>query len=183
MKKTIGYGVAAFLLVAFAPVLLRVIGGVYFLPSADWAARAGAIGTYGGIAVGVALAALVVARRKTNPKLADVSVFKLGWVALGLVLLGWTAGQQFVVFSIPMAQAAVAGDEIALPYTVEKPRDRGSRGCRPAIRLRDMPFMGDELCGPPPALSAQLSPGMTVYAVGKGTSLGVYYDGFSLTGQ
>lgn len=131
-----------------------------------------------GLLMGTSSVVLMFVTRKTNPKLVNVSRFKLGVALLGVFVLMWMAGQQLVLVSYPMAHAGWTGGEMRLPYVVKKSESNGSRGCRPAIKLANMPLMIDELCDSPKKLRMMLSPGDIVYAVGNGSSLGVYYTSF-----
>lgn len=179
MKKTFGWIIAAVAILGSAPLLLRITN-VYFVPSENWLNAMSWPASIFGIVLGILLAFFVVKTRDSNPKLQEASLVKVGFIGFGTFLLMWMLGFMFVAVSIPMAHAGLLGEETSLGYTVEEPYSSGSRGCRPATKLANMSFLVDELCGTPRELTEMLSEGGAVYAIGRGTALGVFYDSFSL---
>lgn len=179
MKKLIGTLVAAFVLIGAAPILLLVIN-ITFIPASGWLQTMAYPASILGVVVGIVGAIFVFRTRKTNPRMAHMGWFKSSMTSVGVFFLGWLFGYTFLAVSVPMVHAAALGGDARLPFVVEDPDDFGSRHCRPALELQDMPFMFNQLCGPPPVLVSALSPGDTVYAVGRGTELGVFYNAFSL---
>jgi hypothetical protein len=79
-----------------------------------------------------------------------------------------------------MLHAAAIRTPQELPFIVivSDPTIFRDRKCRPAIEIADMAFSLDKLCGTPEELQVLLSPGDTVFAVGKGSRIGVFYDSF-----
>ena len=177
LSKAVGWLIAAIALMGFLPILVLLIG-TPFLPSMEWAAKSDWPGSLFGMAVGVVTAVFVLKRRDLNPKLADASVLKLSFTALGVAVMMWMMGFLTVMMSYPMITAWSAGEDTRLAYVVADPVSRGGRGCRQAVKLHDMPFMFDNLCGTPPDMQQALREGQTVYASGNGTDLGVFYDRF-----
>ena len=180
MKKVIGIVIGAVALIGAAPLILQRVVGVYFMPSAEWVGGTAWPGSIAGMALGVVAAVFILRTRADNPQLAQAGWFRLGFTTITVGLLMWMCGFLTATLSLPMAHAALVHSDIRLPYTVADPDDSGSRGCRPAIEVAGLPFLLNQLCGPPPQLSAALRPGNTVYAVGRGSQVGVFYNAFSL---
>ena len=116
--------------------------------------------------------------RAHNPKLADASVLRLTFVYAVGVVMCFMLSYLAVVVTYPMARALIGGEETRLAYVVLDPKTKGSRGCRQAVRIAQMPFLFSHLCGTPPQMQDALSKGQTVYAIGRGNELGVFYRRF-----
>jgi len=179
MRKPIGIALSILFFGGGAFFYLR-IAGYHFIPAESWAREYGmhgvAFGWFAGLIGACGFAYLV----KTNPKQANIGAVKLIFLTvLGFIVL-WGAGYLVVICTVPMVHAAVVSEEVRLPYTVSDPNDHGPRFCRKSIEVKDMPFLLNNLCGRPAELGAILSPDNTVYAVGTGSRLGVYYSAFAL---
>ena len=179
MNKTLSWIVAALAILGAAPLLLRILG-VHFIPSETWLNTMSWPASIFGIIAGVLTGVMVMKTRQSNPKLAEASLVKVGFVGFGTFLLVWMLGFMLLAVTVPMVHAGLLGQDASLRYTVKQPYSSGSRGCRPATKLANMTFMVDELCGTPRELTELLTEDGLVYAVGRGTSLGVYYNGFSV---
>lgn len=167
-------------------VVPRLLFGVRFLPSQDWVVRAAPFANNLGIAFGTFASALVIAARLKHPESLEQPQFKrfpkLKFLAAIFVsgFLTWFSCFFIVMNGIPMAQAVAAGAEVFLPYTVEDPLSYRGRKCRSAMELADMPGISNHLCRVPDTLRYSLSKGDTVYAVGWGTSKGVFYTSITV---
>lgn len=103
-----------------------------FLPSQDWVARSSGAANLAGLFLGAYAFLVMLACPLKDPSVLEQVPFKKRpWLKLMLVSffaggLLWGSSYMIVVQGVPMVQAAVAGTEVRLAYTVEWPRH--SRG-------------------------------------------------------
>lgn len=157
-----------------------------FLPSQDWVARSSGAANRAGLFLGAYAFLVMLACPLKDPSvLEQVHFKKRPWLKLMLVSffaggLLWGSSYMIVVQGVPMVQAAVAGTEVRLAYTVEGALQTRGWKCPRAIRLADMPPLLNRVCNVPNSLRNILKRGDTVYVVGRGTSNGVFYGRFTL---
>lgn len=161
--------------------------GVHFLPSEDWIVRTAPAASHVGVVLGACASALMIGCALKNPAILSQPHFrkrprlKLLAATFFMGFVAWLACTVVVENGVPMTHAILAGTKVTLPYTVEDPQYYGSRKCRSAIKLDGMLGTSKLLCGVPDSLRNALSKGDTIYAVGRGTSNGVFYTGFALS--
>ncbi|WP_326295883.1 hypothetical protein [Mesobacterium hydrothermale] len=160
-------GAAVFSMLSMVPFLVERFG-VSFLPDPVIFAATNTLHSV--LAVGMATA-LFVALFIHPPKGRFFGVLRLTAPAIYAVIfyVGLTS-------AVPMVWTTVAGAPTVKVVTVSSPEGMPTARCRPAVQLRDLPFLFNRLCNVPPALLMTLSPGDKVMLIGRGTRLGVFYE-------
>lgn len=166
------------ILIGWMPIMLRANGWA-FLPSTTWVER-----SYWPAMASAAFCAIVPSviaiRGRTRDGGDRKSVKYLSSLALALALFG-TLGHYAVSAGGPMLYAWAAGQPTEMPFVVERAKRSKDWKCGNQIMLRDLPMLTSKLCGLSEEVIANLRPGQTVLASGKGSSVGVLVSTVGVT--
>ena len=166
------FGVAAIIMLVGALPLFARMAGFQFLPTEVWIRRVSSVARSVGIFVAV-VPAIVYARGwwRTVP---EDSLVKHAFLLIFLPFLGFSTGMNSVNVSGPFIYAALIGHPSENRFVVARAEGFSDRKCRNKIKLKDMPFMNDELCGLPKDFRDSLRPGQTLIVSGRGTFAGTF---------
>jgi hypothetical protein len=162
--------VCSWLLLSY--VSSAVVIGSNFIPSAEWLAWTKPMRVIAG-SLSAALSVWIIWKGAGMSKLKRV---------LGAIIgpfVGYFMGSN-ILFIWPLLLPLIAGDEVALPFTVHGLADRLGKNCYSAVKLEDTPFLVGQVCNVPDDIRSRLSPGIGVFVRGWGTRLGVYAHDLSL---
>lgn len=169
--KWIRWSLLLWLFLGLLPILSNAFG-FQILPSPNWAAqtRVPAI-VSGALMAGLMAWGIVVGLQTGVPKIGKATKYVTFFFA---PFMGFFIGSFAVSTAGPMIAAVIAGGETEIQYTISKTRARASRGCRNPIKLEDMPFFADRLCGVAPEFEKTLTQGAVIIVSGRGTALGLF---------
>ncbi|MHC5652610.1 hypothetical protein [Stappia sp. ICDLI1TA098] len=112
------------------------------------------------------------------------------WVAVACLALAFACD---TLVRLPFAErlgaagrkiaALSAGKQASLDFTVGNPRARTRRGCRLRLILADLPWMYSQIRHFAEDLRERLVPGSRIVASGRGTWMGVVFEGVRVVGD
>lgn len=89
-------------------------------------------------------------------------------------ILGFLLGMSAVVVSVPMTSALAFGDHVEIGFTVETSAGRSGSYCSSPVKLKDLPFLFNEVCDVPDAARHGLTRDSHVVVTGWGNRYGVF---------
>jgi len=164
---------AVWLLAGLIPVLLKILLGIQYIPSPDWASQVYIPATISGAALAVFLVWAVVKGLAINGN--EMGKLKKYAVILFTPLMGFWIGSSAVTVGGPMIVTMFSDNVVEIPFTVTRVKQDVDRKCRNPIRLDDgLPFTFDRLCGFSEQFGRSLEVGGHILVVGQGTKMGVF---------
>jgi DNA-binding CsgD family transcriptional regulator len=125
-----------------------------------------------GIFVAVVLA--IVYARDWWRTIPEDSLVKHAFLLIAILFLGFGTGMNSVNVGGPFIYTALVGQGSESRFVVARADGFSDRKCRNKIKLKDMPFVYDELCGLPKDFRDSLRPGQTLIVSGRGTLAGTF---------
>jgi len=158
------------------PAIMSRLGYPY-IPSAEWMVQARvptrAVGALMAVVFIVAVGMKLRFDKSTFQKIKSSLLF------LFCIPFGFFVGSGAVTMGGPMIAAWVMGVETRLPYAVLDNAARDSSTCKRPVKLEDLPFSFNEICGLPEEFRASFKIGDTIIVNGSGTRLGIYVESAS----
>ncbi len=174
-RKPVKVLLAVWLLLGALPFFPSMVG-FDFLPSIEWMSKSNLPGAAAGLGTAVLMLTLVVKNIDGTPG----PDWKKALAVIGAPFFSFLLGRNVVVIVGPMILALIAGQQVELPFTVAHADRDGGKGCRSPLELQGLPLLFDRLCGVPDDLRQSLAPSTRVVVIGRGTSFGVYAEGFRI---
>ncbi|MGP1357023.1 hypothetical protein [Roseicyclus sp.] len=170
----------AIILLCFAgmvTLILNVILGANYIPSADWAAGMGWPVFLGSLIPGGFAVLWLLRQDAAEPgrAKADRSGQTAAYALGGTVFIG--VGLTLVVFmTVPMAHALLVRETVTHVYVVADDWPSSRRHCRNGLDLERLPILQDTICGMPRDFFDRIDEGDRVAVTGLGSRLGVFPD-------
>jgi hypothetical protein len=165
-------GVALVIMLVGVLPLFGRMAGFQFLPTEVWIRRVSSVARSVGIFVAVVLA--IVYARDWWRTIPEDSLVKHAFLLIAILFLGFGTGMNSVNVGGPFIYTALVGQGSESRFVVARADGFSDRKCRNKIKLKDMPFVYDELCGLPKDFRDSLRPGQTLIVSGRGTLAGTF---------
>ncbi len=167
-NRWLGYAWLSLLMLAVLPFLARRLG-YQFLPSPVW------ISWVGVPAMALGIVNAVFMFRVWLDKAPEMGDFKFFAGLVFAPFFGYTIGSTPLQAGVPMVATMIAGVQVEMPFRVALYEGGSDLTCPRKLRIMDMPFFFDDLCGVSEDFAQSLEIGEQILIKGRGrTGLGIF---------
>lgn len=142
-----------------------------FLPSPQWISVSNQAGWISGLVTAALFFILVMISVIYDGSISDGK--KIVAVIFSPIL-GFLLGMGAVLVSVPMTFALAFGHHVVIGFTVETSAGSSGSYCSSPVKLKDLPFLFNEVCDVPDAVRHGLTLGSHVVVMGWGNTYGVF---------